>query len=99
MTQRGNIFHVILAHIGYLVPLTKMADFLSAGVEVSDQPICCSPLTTFSPFTSQCLQVTILLAGKHLFGIMPVCCLTSKLKIDVHSFLDNLKAPIELVRH
>ncbi|KAM0793255.1 hypothetical protein ACM66B_000717 [Microbotryomycetes sp. NB124-2] len=42
-------------HLGYFVPLTKIADFLSAGVEVK-----------------------ILLA-------------------DVHAFLDNLKAPIELV--
>ncbi|EPQ29967.1 uncharacterized protein PFL1_02639 [Pseudozyma flocculosa PF-1] len=44
-------------HIGYLVPLTKIADFLRAGVEVK-----------------------VLLA-------------------DIHAFLDNLKAPIELVRH
>ncbi|GJJ14259.1 hypothetical protein Clacol_008523 [Clathrus columnatus] len=44
-------------HIGYFVPLTKIADFLRAGVEV-----------------------TILLA-------------------DVHAFLDNLKAPLELVKH
>ncbi|EPQ53219.1 tyrosine tRNA ligase [Gloeophyllum trabeum ATCC 11539] len=42
-------------HIGYFVALTKIADFLRAGVEV-----------------------TILLA-------------------DVHAFLDNLKAPLELV--
>ncbi|KZT20706.1 tyrosine tRNA ligase [Neolentinus lepideus HHB14362 ss-1] len=42
-------------HIGYFVPLTKIADFLRAGVEV-----------------------TILFA-------------------DVHAFLDNLKAPLELV--
>ncbi|GAB1522231.1 Tyrosine--tRNA ligase cytoplasmic [Rhizoctonia solani] len=44
-------------HIGYFVPLMKIADFLAAGVEV-----------------------TILLA-------------------DVHAFLDNLKAPLELVAH
>ncbi|KAJ3918268.1 tyrosine tRNA ligase [Lentinula edodes] len=44
-------------HIGYFVPLTKIADFLRAGVEVK-----------------------ILLA-------------------DVHAFLDNLKAPLELVQH
>lgn len=44
-------------HIGYMVALTKLADFLRAGVEVK-----------------------VLLA-------------------DVHAFLDNLKAPIELVRH
>ncbi|KZT01857.1 tyrosyl-tRNA synthetase [Laetiporus sulphureus 93-53] len=44
-------------HIGYFVPLTKIADFLRAGVEV-----------------------TILLA-------------------DVHAFLDNLKAPLELVAY
>ncbi|PWN99321.1 tyrosine tRNA ligase [Tilletiopsis washingtonensis] len=44
-------------HVGYLVPLAKIADFLTAGVEVK-----------------------VLLA-------------------DVHAFLDNLKAPIELVRH
>ncbi|KAE8221811.1 hypothetical protein CF319_g4888 [Tilletia indica] len=44
-------------HIGYLVPLAKIADFLRAGVEVK-----------------------VLLA-------------------DIHAFLDNLKAPIELVRH
>ncbi|KAK4058027.1 hypothetical protein OIO90_000766 [Microbotryomycetes sp. JL221] len=42
-------------HLGYFVPLTKIADFLSAGVKVK-----------------------VLLA-------------------DVHAFLDNLKAPIELV--
>ncbi|KAI0691247.1 tyrosyl-tRNA synthetase [Cerioporus squamosus] len=44
-------------HIGYFVPLTKIADFLRADVEV-----------------------TVLLA-------------------DVHAFLDNLKAPVELVAH
>ncbi|KAI1789347.1 tyrosyl-tRNA synthetase [Ganoderma leucocontextum] len=44
-------------HIGYFVPLTKIADFLRAGVEV-----------------------TVLLA-------------------DVHAFLDNLKAPLDLVAH
>ncbi|KAI8097099.1 tyrosyl-tRNA synthetase [Halteromyces radiatus] len=43
-------------HLGYFVPMTKIADFLAAGVEV-----------------------TILLA-------------------DIHAFLDNLKAPIELVK-
>ncbi|TDL20411.1 tyrosine tRNA ligase [Rickenella mellea] len=44
-------------HIGYFVPLTKIADFLHAGVEVK-----------------------ILLA-------------------DVHAFLDNMKAPLQLVAH
>jgi len=44
-------------HIGYFVPLTKIADFLHADV-----------------------HVTILLA-------------------DVHAFLDNLKAPLDLVAH
>jgi len=44
-------------HIGYFVPLTKIADFLRAGVHVS-----------------------ILLA-------------------DVHAFLDNMKAPLDLVTH
>ncbi|CAG8442738.1 7962_t:CDS:2 [Ambispora gerdemannii] len=43
-------------HIGYFVPMSKIADFLSAGVEV-----------------------TILLA-------------------DIHAFLDNMKAPLELVK-
>ncbi|CEP16923.1 hypothetical protein [Parasitella parasitica] len=44
-------------HIGYFVPMTKIADFLSAGVEMK-----------------------ILLA-------------------DLHAFLDNMKAPLELVNH
>ncbi|KAJ7074540.1 tyrosine tRNA ligase [Mycena amicta] len=44
-------------HIGYFVPLTKISDFLQAGVEM-----------------------TILFA-------------------DIHAFLDNMKAPIELVQH
>ncbi|OLL26449.1 Tyrosine--tRNA ligase, cytoplasmic [Neolecta irregularis DAH-3] len=44
-------------HCGYFVPMTKIADFLKAGV-----------------------HVTILLA-------------------DIHAFLDNLKAPFELVKH
>ncbi|CAG8514229.1 5837_t:CDS:2 [Acaulospora colombiana] len=43
-------------HIGYFVPFSKIADFLSAGVEV-----------------------TVLLA-------------------DIHAFLDNMKAPLELVK-
>ncbi|RCH91538.1 hypothetical protein CU098_009006 [Rhizopus stolonifer] len=44
-------------HVGYFVPMTKIADFLSAGVEMK-----------------------ILLA-------------------DLHAFLDNMKAPLELVHH
>lgn len=44
-------------HVGYFVPLTKLADFLRAGVQV-----------------------------KVLFA-------------DIHAFLDNMKAPIELVKH
>ncbi|GAB5586735.1 Tyrosine--tRNA ligase cytoplasmic [Umbelopsis nana] len=44
-------------HLGYFVPMTKIADFLAAGCEV-----------------------TILLA-------------------DIHAFLDNMKAPLELVNH
>ncbi|KAI6099859.1 tyrosine tRNA ligase [Pisolithus croceorrhizus] len=44
-------------HIGYFVPLIKIADFLRAGIEV-----------------------------KILFA-------------DVHAFLDNLKAPLDLVTH
>lgn len=44
-------------HVGYFVPMTKIADLLSAGCEV-----------------------TVLLA-------------------DIHAFLDNMKAPIELVKH
>ncbi|KAJ7119498.1 tRNA synthetases class I-domain-containing protein [Mycena epipterygia] len=44
-------------HIGYFVPLTKIADFLSAGVEM-----------------------TIYLA-------------------DIHAFLDNMKAPFELIEY
>ncbi|KAF5335682.1 hypothetical protein D9611_009679 [Ephemerocybe angulata] len=44
-------------HIGYLVPLMKLSDFLQAGVDL-----------------------TVLLA-------------------DVHAFLDNMKAPLELVEH
>ncbi|KAK2467514.1 hypothetical protein APHAL10511_000369 [Amanita phalloides] len=50
-------------HIGYFVSLTKIADFLRAGVEV-----------------------TILLAGNGA-------------QKHVHAFLDNLKAPLELVAH
>ncbi|KAK6977923.1 tyrosyl-tRNA synthetase [Favolaschia claudopus] len=46
-----------LAHIGYFVPLTKVADFLQAGVET-----------------------TIFLG-------------------DIHAFLDNMKAPLELVEY
>ncbi|KAL1919943.1 uncharacterized protein VTP21DRAFT_1875 [Calcarisporiella thermophila] len=44
-------------HVGYFVPMSKIADFLAAGC-----------------------QVTILLA-------------------DIHAFLDNLKAPLELVKY
>jgi len=44
-------------HVAYFVPMTKIADLLSAGCEV-----------------------TVLLA-------------------DIHAFLDNMKAPIELVKH
>jgi hypothetical protein len=30
----GDLFWLCLAHVGYFVPLTKIADFLRAGVEV-----------------------------------------------------------------
>ncbi|CAE6511056.1 unnamed protein product, partial [Rhizoctonia solani] len=62
-------------HIGYFVPLMKIADFLAAGVEVSALPYHAPQSLTH---TDQ--KVTILLA-------------------DVHAFLDNLKAPLELVAH
>ncbi len=64
------------AHIGYFVPLTKIADFLRAGVEV-----------------------TILLAGR--FPIKSCCDVNDQQSFvsDVHAFLDNLKAPLELVAH
>jgi len=61
------------AHLGYFPPLAKLADFLTAGVEVK-----------------------VLLAGQS----DPVCDIKSILTLlfpDVHAFLDNLKAPIELV--
>ncbi|CAE6460912.1 unnamed protein product [Rhizoctonia solani] len=57
-------------HIGYFVPLMKIADFLEAGVEV------------FIGRFSATLEV-----------LMRVC------RSDVHAFLDNLKAPLELVAH
>ncbi|CAE6476903.1 unnamed protein product, partial [Rhizoctonia solani] len=57
-------------HIGYFVPLMKIADFLAAGVEVFNISL---------PF---------------LVGVfMKIPC------SDVHAFLDNLKAPLELVAH
>ncbi|CAE6497960.1 unnamed protein product [Rhizoctonia solani] len=63
-------------HIGYFVPLMKIADFLAAGVEVSNSESYPPP----SPLMIFNQKVTILLA-------------------DVHAFLDNLKAPLELVAH
>ena len=63
------------AHLGYFVPLAKLADFLTAGVEVK-----------------------VLLAGQFITAIpLRQMRLNSKLTADVHAFLDNLKAPIELV--
>ncbi|OZJ02428.1 Tyrosine--tRNA ligase, cytoplasmic [Bifiguratus adelaidae] len=47
-------------HVGYFVPMTKIADFLSAGCQASG--------------------VTVLLA-------------------DIHAFLDNMKAPLQLVNY
>lgn len=67
--------HDVAAHIGYFVPLTKIADFLRAGVTVK-----------------------ILLAG----ALSPLCTRlprTDYAHSDVHAFLDNLKAPLELVAH
>ncbi|KAG6373708.1 hypothetical protein JVT61DRAFT_6382 [Boletus reticuloceps] len=56
-------------HIGYYVPLSMIADFLRAGV-----------------------QVKILLAGPWYVDNTP----TAK---KTHAFLDNLKAPLDLVTH
>ena len=64
-----------LAHCGYFVPCTKIADFLKAGV-----------------------RVKILLAGQA-DGRLRVRVVTNIMCSDVHAFLDNLKAPIELVNH
>ncbi|KAG6877259.1 hypothetical protein C0993_009028 [Termitomyces sp. T159_Od127] len=62
-------------HIGYFVPLTKIADFLRADVEVK-----------------------VLLAGKPIRYDVQYRILNILWK-DVHAFLDNLKAPLELVGH
>ncbi|KAG6380024.1 hypothetical protein JVT61DRAFT_8102 [Boletus reticuloceps] len=56
-------------HIGYYVPLSMIADFLRAGV-----------------------QVKTLLAGPWYVDNTP----TAK---KTHAFLDNLKAPLDLVTH
>ena len=82
VVRRPNLFQALIgpaAHIGYFVPLTKIADFLRAGVEVK-----------------------ILLAGtstrsdhRHIYSLTPHERTTS----DVHAFLDNLKAPLDLVAH
>lgn len=72
------------------MPLTKIADFLHAGVEVSHT--ICTPSTNSNEYTGQ----------------GPICRYNGSLqrssshahtRPDVHAFLDNLKAPIELVKH
>ena len=66
--------HPHAAHIGYFVPLTKIADFLRAGVEVK---ILLAGMLTLPPHLG------------HLTMRIP----------DVHAFLDNLKAPLDLVTY
>lgn len=65
------------AHLGYFVPLAKIADFLTAGVEV--KVLLAGAFTVLSPSFSPSRLPFLFLA-------------------DVHAFLDNLKAPIELVQ-
>lgn len=72
-----SLYPLFLAHLGYFVPLAKIADFLTAGVEVK-----------------------VLLAGECFppdFASNSAHRGLSVLATDVHAFLDNLKAPIELV--
>lgn len=83
-----------LAHIGYFVPLTKIADFLRADVHVrlskcfqSSNIFSCSG----SGYNIACWSIRLVdvhraSAHRNLFS-------------DVHAFLDNLKAPLDLVTH
>ena len=74
-TSSRLLISFIAAHLGYFVPLAKLADFLTAGVEVK-----------------------VLLAGQSLFSTSQFAPNSISMKsVDVHAFLDNLKAPIELV--
>lgn len=72
------------AHIGYFVPLAKIADFLRAGVRVKIL------LAGLYPKNLLHLPQNVSLRLMHL----PFADLTLE---DVHAFLDNLKAPLELI--
>ncbi|KAF8635113.1 hypothetical protein AX15_000550 [Amanita polypyramis BW_CC] len=65
-------------HIGYFVPLTKIADFLRAGVEAS---------------------LGVNSSGRKAFFFTFPVTPTDHPLTDVHAFLDNLKAPLDLVAH
>lgn len=76
------------------MPLTKIADFLQAGVEVRRWP----------SWSSSYARLTTPPVGHHI-ARRCACHITlqgsgvERSNADVHAFLDNLKAPLELVAH
>lgn len=97
--EDSNIFSpgFRLAHIGYFVPLIKIADFLRAGVEVSSAFFPCFfflYLTSFFRIGDRSVSRFVLLVQCYVILILRYSHL-----LDVHAFLDNLKAPLTLVEH
>lgn len=74
----------------------KIADFLAAGVEVSGRYLAKIALIKFIDYlrSPYCLQVI----SMRLCDSLPEADVISAMQ-DVHAFLDNLKAPLELVAH
>ena len=88
-----NNFVVVLAHIGYYVALTKIADFLRAGVHVSFSNTFNVINNHISESSGYNLTCRLILDSFPRYSVLNNCLL------DVHAFLDNLKAPLDLVAH
>lgn len=95
----GSVVQILwcLAHIGYFVPLTKIADFLHAGVHVRFL-MCLRSRQLFKSVFS-CSESGYNLACRSIkfVDLRRLQLITTSL--DVHAFLDNLKAPLDLVTH
>jgi tyrosyl-tRNA synthetase len=101
VSERWNIVcqnaeHGFTAHLGYFVPLTKMSDFLRAGVEVRVSELA---QIDFKFLMIMSLSRSRFFSQVRIFSpLVPTLTPITFIK-DIHAFLDNLKAPLELVGH
>ena len=75
-------------HVAYFVPMSKIADFLKAGCEVS-----------YINYSFSHYQLVFFFLNEMMFNKFTNNFQVTILFADLHAFLDNMKAPWELLEY